>query len=149
VGEGLRVAHGRQQWQNTTGEDYLKQYNDEFPLKDDVERELNLIFNFIEDMKFSNTSRVWKKADLFTLLVEVHRAMIKDQLNLDALQVAENLLEFYNKVNMFSERVEVEEDVAKYYKASLQATNDRSSRITRGEAVRKILKHTVVSGAHA
>jgi hypothetical protein len=130
-------------------EDYLKQYNDEFPLKDDIERELHLVFNSIEDMQFPNTSRVWEKADLFTLLVELHRALIKDQLEFDGLQAAKTLSDFYNKVNVFGERAEAEEDVVRYYKASLQATNDRSSRLTRGEVVRKILRHAALSGVHA
>jgi uncharacterized protein with ParB-like and HNH nuclease domain len=124
-------------------EDYLKQYNDEFPLEGDVERDLNFVFNFIEDMRLPDTSRAWKKADLFTLLVELHRALIRDKLKLEASQVAKELSTFYSKVDAFSEGFLSEEAVANYHKAALQATNDRSSRITRGQIIHKILSSVV------
>jgi uncharacterized protein with ParB-like and HNH nuclease domain len=127
-------------------EDYLKQYNDEFPLEGDVERDLNFVFNFIEDMRLPDTSRAWKKADLFTLIVELHRALIRDKLRLEASRVAKELSTFYSKVDAFSEGFfaeETEEAIANYHKAALQATNDRSSRITRGQIIHKILRSVV------
>ena len=125
--------------------EYLEHYNDAFPLKEGVERELHMLFHFIEAMSLPETSRAWQKADLFTLLVEVHRALIKEHLQLDAKQVAHELSTFYAQVDTLRDGTAASEDVAKYYRASLQATNDRSSRITRGQATATLLKRAALA----
>ena len=99
-------------------------------------------------MSLPSTSRAWKKADLFTLLVELHRILFRDKVNLLPRSVAERLQKFYQDVDNFSETTTQESDpesdgyykrVANYYKAALQATNDRGSRIARGEVIREVL----------
>jgi hypothetical protein len=101
-------------------------------------------------------ARAWKKADLFTLLVELHRARERDKLKIDAHIFAEKLLQFYEQVDKHTEGLSlpvpsiVEEDedeegisnydVNTYYRSSLQATNDRGSRIARGKVVQKLIR---------
>jgi hypothetical protein len=137
-------------------EEYLSQYNDEFPLKSDVEREIDNLLSFIEAMNLPPKARAWKKADLFTLLVELHRARERDKLKIDAHIFAEKLLQFYEQVDKHTEGLSlpvpsiVEEDedeegisnydVNTYYRSSLQATNDRGSRIARGKVVQKLIR---------
>lgn len=129
-------------------EDWLKRYNDEFSHGPEVQKELDQVLAFIEAMSLPSTSRAWKKADLFTLLVELHRILFRDKVNLLPRIVAERLQKFYQDVDNFSETTTQERDpesdryykrVANYYKAALQATNDRGSRIARGEAIREVL----------
>jgi hypothetical protein len=125
-----------------TVEDFLIQYNDEFPLRHDTEKEINTVLNFVESMKLPDESRAWKRADLFTLLVEVHHALIRKKKDLKPQITAEHLLEFYRAVDERSSQpdaMEKADNVSRYYKSALQATNDRSSRITRGNIVRDIL----------
>jgi hypothetical protein len=98
-----------------------------------------------QEMELPATSRAWRKADLFTILVELHRVLMKQQLHLDPKQVAQELSTFYGQVDTFREGTTVAEGMAKYSKASLQATNDRSSRITRGQNVAEILKPTALA----
>jgi hypothetical protein len=129
-------------------EDWLKRYNDEFSHGPEVQKELDQVLAFIEAMSLPSTSRAWKKADLFTLLVELHRILFRDKVNLLPRIVAERLQKFYQDVDNFSETTTQERDpesdryykrVANYYKAALQATNDRGSRIARGEVIREVL----------
>lgn len=120
-------------------EDYLEKYNDEFPHADDVRKELSKTFGFIDKCQLPNSCRAWKKADLFTLLVEAHRALFKDKVDLNPQETGRRLAEFYERVDKVGAGVDEHDEVGRYYKASLQATNDRSSRITRGQVLRKVL----------
>lgn len=125
-----------------TIEDFLIQYNDDFPLAQDTEKEVNTIFSFIEKMNLPDDSRAWKRADLFTLLVEIHNAIIRNKRRLDPRKSAQLLLEFYRAVDERSSQPDATEgrdQVSRYYKSALQATNDRSSRINRGKIIRDIL----------
>ncbi len=122
---------------------YLERYNEDFEEQDDLRGQVREIFQFIDNCGFEQDSRAWKKADLLTLLVETHRALIKDKLALDSRDVGKRLGAFYSDVDAAAIGRWVSEDVAAYYKAAIQASNDRSSRITRGEKVRGILHSTV------
>jgi uncharacterized protein with ParB-like and HNH nuclease domain len=120
-------------------EDYLKRYNDDFPHRSETERELDRVVSFVEEMRLPDSSRAWKKADLFTLFVELHRRLCKESTPLSAAKAASALEALYRAVDDPDGRSDPNSGPARYYKAALQATNDRSSRITRGEIVRKIL----------
>lgn len=120
-------------------EEYLRRFNDEFPTQKDLESELDTVFAFIEHMDMPTHSRIWKKADLFTLIVELHSVFFKRGLLLENKKLADKLKSFYMVIEDAESRKDPKGDPAKYYKAALQATNDRSSRITRGEIIRKIL----------
>lgn len=121
-------------------EEYLGRYNDEFPLQKDLESDIDAVLGFIEHMDMPATSRIWKKADLFSLIVELHRIFFKHGLFIDNKKLADELKSFYDLVDNAENRKDPKGDPAKYYKATLQATNDRSSRITRGEIIGKILE---------
>lgn len=123
-------------------EEFLKRYNDEFPMRSEVERELDAVLELIDAMRLPATSRVWKKADLLTAIVELHGALYKRQKLITPERVAAALIEFYSRVDDPELRGDADGDPARYYKAALQATNDRSSRVTRGEIVRRLLDST-------
>ena len=120
-------------------EEYLNRYNDEFPMRTDLERELDAVLEFIDEMNFTQTSRLWKKADLFTAIIEIHSAVFKRQKKLSPAAIAPARAELYSKVDNVEIRGAPDSDASRYYKAALQATNDRSSRITRGQILRDLL----------
>jgi len=124
-------------------EEYLRRYNDEFPMRTELERELDAVLELVDQMNFPAQSRLWKKADLFTAIIEVHSAMFKRQKQFSPLSVAEQLTTFYSQVDNMDFHGDPESDPSRYYKASLQATNDRSSRVTRGEIIRGRLEASV------
>lgn len=125
-------------------EDYLQKYNDEFAEGPRVDRELSAVFEFIDAMDLPSASRAWKKADLFSLLVELHRAMFKTKVALSAESMAHELQWFYRHVEggdgIDGMGGELLEQVRKYYFGALQATNDRSSRTGRGEALQFVIE---------
>lgn len=119
-------------------EEYLRRYNDEFPMQEDLARELGAVLDFVEQMNLPPTSRIWKKADLLTAIVELHAAIFKRQRELNPGVVAAALTTFYSEVSNAEVGNDQESEPAQYYKAALQATNDRSSRVRRGEIIRRL-----------
>jgi hypothetical protein len=120
-------------------EEFLTQYNDEFPMKSDLERDLDRIFLFVEDLDLPLNCRAWKKADLFNLLIELYYVLIQKKKSIQLKNTAEKLLKFYAEVDNPDSRGGPENTVYIYYKSTLQGTNDRSSRIARGQIIREIL----------
>jgi hypothetical protein len=120
-------------------EEYLRRYNDEFPMATDLKRELDAVLDLVDRMGFPPTSRLWKKADLFTAVIELHAAMFKRHVELLPAVVANSLGHFYSEVDDAERHGGPDSDPSRYYRAALQASNDRGSRVTRGEIVRRIL----------
>ncbi len=79
--------------------EYLKRYNDSFAKKAKLSKQIDKVFAFIESCKFDKKSRVWKKTDLFTLIVELYASLIQKESELDPTKVHAKLDEFYNNVN--------------------------------------------------
>jgi hypothetical protein len=90
-------------------------------------------------LRFDLKSRAWKKADLFSLFVEIHRALFRRKLSLRPDQVASSLKDFYKKVDDITDPNQISAYERTYYKAALQASNDRGSRIKRGEVIQWVL----------
>ncbi len=124
-------------------EEYLEKYNDEFPGANKVLQELGAVFDFVASLQLEANSRAWRKAELLNLLVEVHRQMIKDSITLDPQKVRSDLVDLYNRVNAVGSGGTDSDEVTGYYKAAIQATNDRSNRITRGTVIGKVLRHGI------
>lgn len=124
---------------------YLRNYNDEFDLKEYIDLEIWKTVDFIETCNFDNRSRAWKKSDLLTLLVEIHRLICRQGLKLDPVVVGERIQSFYEKVNQFvnaeftpTSSAELNA-ISDYAKAASQATNDRGSRVRRGQIMQKVI----------
>ncbi len=122
-------------------ETYLEKFNDEFEDSERFTHEFEEIFSFINECTFPADARIWKKADLFTAIVEIHRAKFKKGQKLDPKVVTIDLMKFYAAVDSATTEIDPKTPVGKYYKAALQATNDRSNRINRGEAVQTVIEN--------
>ena len=123
-------------------ESFLIRYNDEFPEREDLRDQLNKTFEFVEACRFPDTSRAWKKTDLFTLLVEIYNALFADRLKVNADAAGAKLEAFYTSVDRIGADVLKDVNIERYYLATVQASNDKSSRITRGEIVQTLLKES-------
>jgi hypothetical protein len=122
-------------------EAFLEKYNESFPEKDKTLFEVQNVLSFIDRLNFPSKSRAFKKADFFTLFVELHSALIKDKLALDVSATRDRLDKFYSDVELASiGGVEDGSDADNYYKAALQASNDRSNRILRGSVISEIIR---------
>ncbi|MBU1340426.1 MAG: DUF262 domain-containing protein [Proteobacteria bacterium] len=123
-------------------EKYLENYNETFEHQDKLRSEFNRVAEFITNCSFDQKSRVWKKADLFTLFVEVHRYLFKREVQIDETGAATALKSFYNDVDSIIDPNDTSNHAGIYYKAALQATNDRGNRLKRGEIIQKVLDST-------
>jgi hypothetical protein len=126
-------------------EDYLNQYNDEFEEKEELRKNINKVLNFVEECNFDARSRVWKKSDLLTLLVEIYRLLILRISKLNTHEIGERLKRFYTLVDSYNDfgedaiPIESLKMIIDYQKTASQATNDRGSRIRRGDIINKII----------
>lgn len=121
-------------------EDFLSRYNDEFPEKESIRTGLMAVFAFIDSCGFPERFRVWNKADLFTLIVELYRALREKNLPLVAEATGTELVKFYRNVEARADTAAAHVDVEHYYLATVQASNDRVSRVTRGNIIEKLLQ---------
>lgn len=120
-------------------EEFLARYNDEFPQEDEIKEQFSKVFRFITRCDFDSKSRVWRKADLLTLIVEVYYAYDKRNLELSADRIAPAIKQFYETVDAVRDNEMEDKSAALYYKSALQATNDRANRIRRGEIIARII----------
>ena len=124
-------------------ESYLYHYNDEFEEKQRLETEFEEVFQFIDDCDFPEDSRAWRKSDLFTLLVEIHRALFKAKKNIKPIDVGKRLQMFYDLVNKLAqtdEEIGTEHGrISEYYIATIQGTNSRTNRINRGKIIEDVI----------
>lgn len=121
-------------------EEFLEKFNDEFPDADRIKDEIEKVLRFVDECRFNPKSRAWRKAELLNILTETHRALIKDNLELSPEAVGKELSEFFDRVDKAGAGQEEAEEVTAYYKASIQATNDRSNRIKRGQIISEVMR---------
>ncbi|MDE9430429.1 DUF262 domain-containing protein [Xenorhabdus bovienii] len=124
-------------------ESYLEKYNEAFPAKNEIAKNINDILKFIDALNFPPNSRAMKKADFYTLFVEIYRLIITNKIQLNKSKCRDALDNFYSKVDQVSSDTYNEKDNEPriYYKAALQASNDRSSRISRGKIISTVLSN--------
>lgn len=126
---------------DTELESYLQQYNDEFANKVKLEKRTERVLSAIDQLELAPESRVWRKPDLFTLMVEMYRALVNSKLKPDTKTLSAKLSKFYGQVN--AAKAASNEEIASYSKASLQGTNHRGNRILRGKVVRALIEASV------
>lgn len=131
-------------------ENYLRSYNEVFEEKCDLEAAFQRVFDFIEACNFPRDSRVWRKAGLFTLLVEVYRALIKENKPLESAKTGKQLRKFYELVDNLGQQagpIENEQKrMVEYATATRQGTNNRGSRILRGKIVQDVINGNFAFG---
>jgi uncharacterized protein with ParB-like and HNH nuclease domain len=114
----------------------LEKFNDEFPYEEDIENRINSALSYIEKFSFSENSRIWKKADFFTILIEIDN--LSETEKLDSISIRNKLNDFYAKVDLAS-TVEQTSAARDYYLASVQGTNSKSNRLNRGKIIRDVI----------
>ena len=126
-------------------ENYLQEYNDTFEEKCYLETGFQRVFKFIEACRFPQNSRVWRKTDLFTLLVETYRALSKENKPFEPTKVGEHLRKFYELVEESGQRegdFEIEKEdkrIVEYLTTTRHATNNRTPRINRGKILQDVI----------
>ena len=117
--------------------DLLERFNDDFPLSDEIEERFEEVKLFIEECAFSKTLRLWKKADLLTMIVELDRLINLKKIVLVPYEVVERVEKFFSRID--DTQIDNLTLPGTYYKAALQASNDRLNRIRRGMILEGVL----------
>jgi hypothetical protein len=120
-------------------EDYLEKYNDEFPQANQLSKEIEACFSFVKELKLPLESRIFRKTDLFSFLVEVRRAQVQRKVALDAFEVADRLQLFFSEVEKAAASNTKDVLAIMYYRSTVRAAIDRGNRYRRGEILQKIL----------
>jgi len=123
-------------------EQYLSQYNEVFDAKREVRARFVAAMNYIGELKLPTGSRAWKKADLYTLIVEVDRQLFTEHRRPNATEVSGALTALYQSVDDYRFLVSLDQRVQSYFYATQRNTNDRGQRIARARVVRSILEST-------
>jgi Protein of unknown function DUF262 len=110
-------------------EEFLDRYNDEFPDEVEVQANFQRVFDFLNECGFDHKSRIWRKADLFTAIVETYEFLCKVKLPLQPSVVVESLNRLFSDVDKGP--LDQNSLAGIYYKAALQASNDRVNRVRR------------------
>lgn len=121
-------------------EEFLSKYNDEFPHAEELRNNFSRVFRLIDECHFDPKSRVWRKADLLTLIIELYYAINEQKVTLKVDGLATALKKFYAEVNSARDNEHADDNVASYHKAALQASNDRANRIRRGNIIAEIIQ---------
>ena len=116
----------------------LERYNDDFLIEEDIDKRLNKIFEYLIECNIDQKCRLFKKADLFSNIVEMDALMQENIFDLNPSEYLSIITDFYNKVDI--KKIEDNPIVEKYYFASIQATNDRGNRILRGKIISDLLQ---------
>ncbi|MNI17503.1 hypothetical protein D3C73_708750 [compost metagenome] len=125
-------------------ETYLENFNESLPDKDKTFENFETVLAFIDSLNFPPKSRIYKKADFYTLFVELYKLLVNADVALSAPAVRHQLERFLEVVDQAGAGVNTgNADALRYYKSALQASNDRSSRIARGEIINKLLRNTI------
>ena len=119
-------------------ENLLSRYNDDFPLAAEIQNRLARVFDFLAECGFDEKSRLWRKADLFSVIVELDRLLNVTQAMLSPSDVVERLGSFFAEVEQGDLDQKTPSGV--YYKSALQASNDKLNRIRRGTILYGILQ---------
>ena len=115
----------------------LERFNDDFPLENEIKKRFQNVKDFIEECGFDSKLRIWKKADLFSLIVELDRLLNIESVNLEPRDVVNRLSAFFSLIE--DAQIDGSSLPSIYYKAALQASNDRLNRLRRGQVIEGVL----------
>lgn len=121
-------------------DEYLVKYNDSFLYSGEMKENYEKLFSFIDKLNFADKSRAYKKNDFYTLFIELYKAIFLEDKKIDQNKLRNKLEEFYKNVDGCSTMEENNSNSSfLYYKSTLQGSNSRTSRITRGKIIASII----------
>lgn len=116
---------------NKSTEDYIEKYNNEYPKALIVKEAFCDLINKIIDLSLPSESLWFRKSNFFTMFIELLR---NQNIPMD---LKERLLRFEKQIIEGKEKPDTE--FGQYYAAMYTGTNQRISRVTRGDLFRKYI----------
>jgi len=119
-------------------ENYLETYNDEFSALSEMNARFLTAIELITEMELPENSRAYRKVDFYNLVVEVDRQLYRQGRKPEPKSAGLKLTEFYSSVDLSRHSPAPSDDVKTYFEATLQNTNDRTQRVTRGQIIERL-----------
>lgn len=119
-------------------EDALSHFNDDFASEQEIDTRFNKVKDFILECGFPPKSRIWRKSDLFTAIIEIDRHINLSEEKLDPLETVERIERFFQSID--EDSVNNKNIASVYYKAAIQANADRVNRMRRGIIFSGVIK---------
>ena len=121
--------------------EYLEKYNDEFAIFDELFDKIYNSLWLIDQLKLSDKSYWFNKANLFTLIIELSKN--KEELDLNLLEL--KLIDLENKVDVYfmggdEDTTLISSDEMKYFELARQGSHELNARLHRGEHIKNILR---------
>lgn len=121
-------------------ENSIIKYNDHFERSEEISNLFVENFIFINKMRLPSDSIWFRKSNFFTLFIECLN--ILDETNMDVIK--EKLIDFESQIVANKYGAKDENDFSLYYSCMYSGTNNRTSRVTRGDLFKKyVLQHRV------
>jgi len=120
-------------------EDFITKYNDDYENYHDVKTRLISTIEKIMAFKLEPDSIWYRKSNLFTLIIEMYNL----EGNIDITKFKEKILEFEKNVLENKKSQRSDNDFSKYYSYMYTGTNNRQSRVIRGELFTKYISSVV------
>ena len=110
-------------------ENYIVQFNDEYPKKNHIKALLIKTFAIIKDCQLTDDSIWYRKSSFFTMVIEIAKveANIPENFPKKLLALEQDIMDNKNKDNQFGE----------YYRYMCSGTTQRKARVVRGDIFKK------------
>lgn len=120
---------------------YIEAYNDSFPPAASILRRLISVVKFIKSLEINRRSRWYKKANLFTLLIEIEKF---DLNSIDPAKLASKLNDLdyrasLSEIGLGDDADKLSQEEEKYLGFAREAVNQKNARNYRGEFIAKII----------
>ena len=120
---------------------YIELYNDGYANAGDIFARLVAAVDFLSALKLNRNSRWYKKANLFTLIVEADKVVLtlinKKAFAEKLKKLDENSI--LAEIGLTNEKNKLNPDEEKYLGFAREAVNQRSARVYRGEFIQNLL----------
>lgn len=113
-------------------ENYVIRYNDEFPDYETIKAKFIENFNLIKNLNLNDDSIWYRKSNFFTMFVELQKVNVSKPENLK-----DNLEQFENNVMNNRGKAKDSNEFSLYYSCMYTGTNNRTSRVVRGDLFKK------------
>lgn len=143
------VDNGEYFHRTTKNEQYLEEFNGEFPDAYLYENRLIEIITFINSLELATDSIWFTKANMFTLIIEIYKILLDrnslEDINVEVFKSKLNELEqsYYAYLSDKTNYKEKALGEILYFEGSRQGLNDAGPRENRGKLMREIIQQSI------
>ncbi|RLZ06446.1 DUF262 domain-containing protein [Faecalibacter macacae] len=131
---------------NTKTQNYISDYNNDFPQNNNVLKILKEVLEFINKIELNENSYWFRKPNLFSLIVELSRFEKIEKIDIPKFK--QDLENFEILSNQYFAKIDlhlINEDYKLYFEYAKQGVNDKGQRLHRGKVVEKLITENLIA----